>query len=68
VQVVEEESGEVVYTLRIKGDSFRPKVFARGGYSVNIGEPGTTKHKTITGIAAVDEADSTTLEVGFEGK
>ena len=34
VQVVEEASGEVVYTLRIKGSEFRPKVFARGKYSI----------------------------------
>ncbi|MFQ5720930.1 MAG: hypothetical protein ACE5GI_00365, partial [Candidatus Aminicenantales bacterium] len=27
VQVIEEASGEILYTLRISGDSFRPKVF-----------------------------------------
>ncbi|MBO0861312.1 MAG: twin-arginine translocation pathway signal protein, partial [Chloracidobacterium sp.] len=68
LQVVEEASGEVVYTLRIKGDHFRPKVFARGKYSVNIGEPGTPKFKTIAGVDAVDESDSATLEVVLDGK
>ena len=38
VQVVEEKSGEVVYTLRIKGTGFRPKVFAPGKYTVKVGE------------------------------
>jgi alkaline phosphatase D len=68
VQVVEEASGEVIYTLRIKGDQFRPKVFARGRYSVKVGEPGTSKFKTIAGIAAVEESDSATMEVVFDGK
>jgi alkaline phosphatase D len=68
VQVIEEASGEVVYTLRIKGDQFRPKVFARGKYSVNIGEPGTPKFKTIAGVTAVEESDLATMEVVFDGK
>ncbi|HEY6402056.1 MAG TPA: alkaline phosphatase D family protein [Blastocatellia bacterium] len=68
VQVVEEASGEVVYTLRIKGDQFRPKVFARGKYSVNIGEPGAPEFKAIAGVDAIEESDSATLEVVFDGK
>jgi PhoD-like phosphatase len=68
VQVVEEPSGEVLYTLRIKGDQFRPKVFARGKYSVNVGEPGTPKFKAITGVDAVEDSDSATLEVVLDGK
>jgi hypothetical protein len=68
VQVVEEASGEVLYTLRIKGDQFRPKVFARGKYSVSIGEPDTLKFKAITGIDAVKESDSAILEVVLDGK
>jgi PhoD-like phosphatase len=68
VQLVEEVSGEVLYTLRIKGDQFRPKVFARGKYSVNIGEPGTPKFKAITGVDAVEEFDSAILEVVLDGK
>jgi hypothetical protein len=38
VQVIDEASGEVVYTLRIKGTTFRPKVFRAGTYTVKIGE------------------------------
>jgi hypothetical protein len=37
--VVEERSGEVVYTLRTKTPRFRPWVFAEGSYTVRIGEP-----------------------------
>jgi len=38
LQLVEEKTGEVVYTLRIKGNSFLPKVFANGNYTIRIGE------------------------------
>jgi hypothetical protein len=68
VQVIEEASGEVVYTLRVKGNEFRPKVFARGKYSVNIGEPGTPKFKTLAGVIAVEESDSAIMEVVFDGR
>ena len=27
-----------MYTLRINGQSFRPKVFAKGSYTVHVGE------------------------------
>ncbi|MBT5691024.1 MAG: hypothetical protein HOI65_07915 [Opitutae bacterium] len=38
VQIQHEESKEVVYTLRINGKSFSPKVFATGSYTIEIGE------------------------------
>ncbi|MCD6339187.1 MAG: hypothetical protein J7M29_07405, partial [Verrucomicrobia bacterium] len=33
IQVVDEYNGEIVYTLRIKGDSFDPKIFREGSYT-----------------------------------
>ena len=50
VQVISEADDEVVYTLRIKGIFFRPKVFKEGMYTVKIGEPGTTKMKTLQSL------------------
>ncbi len=41
VQVVSEAGGEIVYTLRIKGSRFTPKVFRPGVYTLRVGEPGT---------------------------
>ena len=38
VQIQHEESKEVVYTLRINGKSFSPKVFDTGSYTIKIGE------------------------------
>lgn len=37
VQVVAEETGEIVYTLRISGGEFRPPVFAPGRYTIRTG-------------------------------
>jgi hypothetical protein len=50
VQVVEESSGEIIYTLRIEGTHFAPAVFAPGRYTLHVGEPGTNRMKTFTGI------------------
>lgn len=38
VQIVDESNDEVVYTLRIQGDRFQPKVFREGKYMINVGE------------------------------
>ena len=43
VQVLHEKTGEVVYTLRIRGKSFSPKVFAKGSYTIKVGEEDSKK-------------------------
>jgi phosphodiesterase/alkaline phosphatase D-like protein len=65
VQVIDEESSEVVYTLRIKGTSFQPKVFKAGTYTVRIGEPGTEKMKTLSGLRPMPQEKCQTIEVNF---
>jgi hypothetical protein len=65
IQVIEEASGEVVYTLRIQGIEFRPKVFARGFYTVSVGEPGTKKFKTLAKIAALDASQQQSITVAL---
>ena len=50
IQVTDQESGEIVYTLRIKRNSYQPKVFKEGIYSIKVGEPGTDKMKILTDI------------------
>lgn len=55
VQVIEEKSGEVLYTVPVQGDRFQPRVYAPGRYTVKIsqdkpdgqiltGLPATTKN------------------------
>jgi hypothetical protein len=38
VQVVAEATDDIVYTLRIQGQTFRPPVYAEGGYTVRVGD------------------------------
>ena len=65
VQVIDESGKEIVYTLRIKGTEFRPKVFSTGSYTVRVGEPGTNRLKTLRNILALPETEAKTLEVVF---
>ena len=37
----------IVYTIRIKGNSFKPKVFNNNTYTLKVGEQGTKKMKTL---------------------
>jgi alkaline phosphatase D len=52
VQVLNEADGEILYTLRISGRRFQPKVFAPGTYTVRIGEPELNRMREIRGIVA----------------
>ncbi len=63
IKITNEATGELVYAVRIKDYSFRPKVFAKGKYTVETGEPGTSQWKTIKGIPSVTEADTATIRV-----
>lgn len=55
VQVIDEEEDEVVYTLRIKGQSFRPKVFRAGRtYTVRVGDEETWR-ETISGVQSAED-------------
>jgi hypothetical protein len=65
VQVVNERSGEVVYTIRIRGTSFVPKVFDTGPHTVIVGEPGTGNMQSFTGLEPTPEREDT-LSVRFE--
>jgi len=61
VQVINEKTGEIIYTLRIKGTEFRPKVFANGTYTINVGEGDA--RKSLKGIKSQKEAK--TLKVNL---
>ena len=63
VSIINEKSGEVVYTLRIKGTSYRPKVFSGGAYTIRVGEGGRVK--TVKGVRPVEKGKSATLEIAL---
>jgi hypothetical protein len=57
VQIVDEADGEVVYTLRIRGTSLRPKVFRLGTYTVKVGEG--PRQKVLRGVKAEPDGKAT---------
>ena len=65
VQVIDEANGEVAYTLRINGTSFRPKVFREGAYTLKVGEPDAGKMKTLTGVRAIPPERTEKIQVAF---
>ncbi|UCG88961.1 MAG: alkaline phosphatase D family protein [Gemmatimonadota bacterium] len=65
VQVLNERSGEVVYTIRISDASFVPWVFDIGPHTVVVGEPGTDSMRTFTGLEP-GRGREDTLSVRFE--
>ena len=57
VKVIDEENGEVLYTLRIRGTSLQPWVFKDGIYRVDIGELGTDRVKVLKDLKPGRMAD-----------
>jgi hypothetical protein len=64
VQVVDEQDGEIVYTLRIKGHEFRPKVFHDGTYTVRVGGQGQ-RQREIKAVEAIPTDRPAELRVEF---
>ena len=65
VQIIDEESGEIIYTLRINGISFRPKVFKEGKYTIKIGEPDLENIKTLKEVSSIPFKIDTIIKVTF---
>jgi len=55
VQVMEEKTGEVLYTVRSQTSSFKPRVYAQGKYTVNIGR-NKPDEKTLKGLEITSTA------------
>jgi hypothetical protein len=62
VQVVNEATGEILYTQRIQGNRFRPRAFESGKYTVKAGRnlPDAWKR---SGIAPGDDAETITVNL-----
>jgi hypothetical protein len=61
VQVVDEQNDEVVYTLRIAGTTFRPKVFRAGTYTLRLGEG--TQRQVLQGVPSTAEGERRRITV-----
>jgi hypothetical protein len=64
VQLIDEASDEVIYTIRVAGTTFRPKVFDGDAvYTLVVGEPDRGQIQRLTGLVVA--AAGETLEVVF---
>ncbi len=65
VQVEDEVTGEIVYTLRIDGNGFRPPVFSGGPFTVRVGYPDRADWRVILGVRPVSDGVADLLGVSF---
>jgi len=68
VQVVEEKTGNILYTLRIGGTRFQPWVFAPGSYTVRVAKTSlvpVSNQKVLTGLTASPDIDQPPIRIGF---
>jgi len=50
IRIFNEVDGELVYALRIRGDTFQPPIYADTTHTIEIEGPGAGKTKKLTGI------------------
>ena len=63
IQIINESKNEIIYTLRINGNSFTPKVFELGNYTIKVGELETDKVKVMKKVASVSNAGKEIIEI-----
>ena len=63
VQVRSEPDSQVVYTIRIVGDTFDPPVFAPGSYSVQVGARQDADSQKVGGLQPAPEKGSGELTI-----
>lgn len=66
VKVTNEQTGELVYIVRVKEMKFRPWVFGEGTYTVFAGDPDQDIWKTVAEIPAEKEASQQQIIIKFE--
>ncbi len=65
VQVIYERTGDVIYTVRIKGSEYQPGVFKDGPYTIKVGDP-ATGFQTFSGVSAQeDQKPAEPISVSF---
>lgn len=57
IQIIDESNGQTLYTIRTRTNTWRPKVFAKGRYTIRAGDPDHGKMITKSGVLSVP-ADS----------
>ncbi len=65
ITITDQASSELVYSIRIAGNRFRPKVFKEGVFQVDIRDPESGKHKVLTDVMTSDHDQGKTITVIF---
>jgi hypothetical protein len=65
IQIFAQKSENSLYTLRISGNNFQPKVFASGLYTIRVGEPDNDTWQIFEDIQATTTKASAPLDVIF---
>jgi alkaline phosphatase D len=52
IRVISESTGEMIYNLRISGNSYQPAVFYYGPYTIEAGDPDSDLWQKVEGIQA----------------
>jgi hypothetical protein len=63
IQVIDESNDEILYTIRAKTNTWRPKVFAKGTYTIRTGDPDHGKMVTKSGVPSVPENSKERLRI-----
>jgi hypothetical protein len=63
VQVIEEASGDIVYTLRLSEPRFEPFVFAQGKHTLRVSDPESGKITEMKGVDTSSKAGASTLDI-----
>jgi len=50
LELVDEQTGEWVYSLRVTSDDFQPKVYSKGPFTIRVGYPEQDQWTTMEGI------------------
>ncbi len=65
VQIIDEQTNETVYTIRINENKFRPKVFRKSSYTLKVGQPDKDDWQIFKGIKSEHLLSKSTMEVKF---
>ncbi len=66
VQVIDENSGEILYTTRAKDGFHRSGVARAGRFTIRVGEPGSGEMRALTGLEPGPEPGGRTIELNLE--
>jgi hypothetical protein len=64
VAIVNENTGELVYSIRMNSNSFKPKVFGPGSYTLVVSDPEKEIEQVFSGISVPGTAEHT-IDVNF---